>query len=220
MRMSFRAAMAALVLVGCTGVALALGAWTANAPAQAVGVRIAIIDSRVLLKEAPGSDAAQKMLDTELGGLRAIVARWQDTLAAMKKKLTDEEAGLSAAARASRQKAIDDQLDNYQRRQDSLQQVAQKRQLEVMQPVLDLVNKVIQDTRNADGYALIWDIGSGSEGVVAYDKNLDITGVVLTAVKRQPAPKLPDPMKLGGAPASKAAGVKPPPRDTMSLRLR
>jgi Skp family chaperone for outer membrane proteins len=218
--MTTRAALAALVLTGCAGIAIALGAWKANEPFQATPVKIAIIDSRVLIDQAPGSDAAKKMLDVEVGGMRAMATRWQDTLTTMKKKLADEEAGLTAAARASRQKNIDDLLEVYQRRTDSLQQVVQKRNLEVMQPVLDLVNKVIQDIRDTEGYALVWDIGSGSEGVVAYDKNLNITDRVLAKVKQQPEPKLPAPMKPGGAPASKAAGVKPPPKDTMGLRQR
>lgn len=220
MRMTLRAALAVLVLAGCTGIAVALGAWKANEPFQVMPVKIAIIDSRVLIDQAPGSDAAKKMLDGEISGLRAMATRWQDTLAAKQKKLSDEEAGLTPAARSSRQKEIDDLLQGYQRRTDSLQQVVQKRQLEVMQPVLDLVNKVVQDMRDSEGYALVWDIGSGSEGVVAYDKNLNITDRVLAKVKQQPEPKLPAPMKTGGAPASKAAGVKPPPKDTMGLRLR
>ena len=220
MRMSFRAALAAFVLIAGVGVAATLGGWKANEPFQATPVKIAIIDSRVLIEQAPGSDAAKKMLDGEISGLRTMATRWQDTLAAKKKKLTDEEAGLTAAARASRQKELDDLVDVYQKRVDSLQQVVQKRQLEVMQPVLDLVNKVVQDMRDTEGYALVWDIGSGDAGVVAYDKNLNITDRVLAKVKQQPEPKLPAPMKPGGAPASKAAGVKPPPKDTMHLRLR
>src|SRR5690349_19680140 len=125
-----RAALAALVMVGGAGAAIALGAWKTNEPFQATPVKIAIIDSRVLIDQAPGSDAAKKMLDGEISGLRAMATRWQDTLAALKKKLADEEAGLTAAARSSRQKQIDDLLDVYQRRTDSLQQVVQKRQLE------------------------------------------------------------------------------------------
>ena len=221
MRKSWRAALAALALIACTGVAVALGGWTGNEPFQVMPVKIAIIDSRVLIREAPGSDAATKMLDGEITSLRAMATRWQDTLKAKQKKLADEEAGLTPAARTARQREIDDLLDVYQKRTDSLQQVVQKRQLEVMQPVLDLVNKVVQDMRDSEGYALVWDLGSNSaDAVVAYDKNLNITDKVLAVVKRQPAPKLPEPMKPGGAPASKAAGVKPPPKDTMHLRLR
>src|SRR5881394_81410 len=108
MRKSLRAALAASVLVGTAGVAVALGGWKANEPFQATPVKIAIIDSRVLIEQAPGADAAKKMLDGEIGGLRAMATRWQDTLTQKKKKLADEEAGLTSATRASRQKEIDD----------------------------------------------------------------------------------------------------------------
>lgn len=171
---------------------------------------VAFVNSRVLVNQAPGSTEAQAMLDKEIAVYQAMVAKWSDSVQALKKELDSGVATMSPTLRAQKQKALDDRIELYTRRQDSLQQVADKRRTELLQPVLDLVQKVIQDTRSEGGYAMILDIADGAgSAIIAYDKNLDITDQVLVAVKKQPAPKLP--ASKVGAPAAGPAGVKKPP---------
>jgi outer membrane protein len=202
MRSTFRTAVAALGILGLSG---------GEAPQQAAPMKLAFIDSGVILKDAPGADEARKMLEGEMVPLRAIVARWSDSLNALKKAYADGEATMSPAVRAAKQKEMDDKADSYQKRSDSLQNVAQQRQRDVMQPVLDMVNKVLSDFRNQEGYAVIFDIGSGYPIVAAYDRNLDVTDRVLSVVKKQPAPALPGPTAKPGVPPTGPAGIKKPP---------
>ena len=201
---TIRVAVATLALAGSAGLASFQGG----------AGKIAIINSRILVQNAPGYTEAQQTYDREVAGFKATVQKWSDSLEAMRKALAAQEATLSPAARQARQKEIDDRLDLYTRRQDSLTQVAQNRQREVMQPVFDLVTKVIQDMRNEEGFAVVIDVGMDATPVVAYDKNLDITDRVLAVVTKQPAPKIPAAEKAG-APAGTAAGIKKPPPDTL-----
>jgi outer membrane protein len=195
MKPGIRAATVALMLVGLTGLAAA----------QAAVPRVAFVNGRELLNGAPGRAEAQATLDREVAQFDASVKRLGDTVQAKQRRYQQEEASLSPAVREQRQKDINDSMEKYQRTRDSLENVVQRRQADLFQPILDLVNKVLADVRAEDGYSVIFDISAPGAGIVAFDKNLDITDKILPRVKRQPKPPIP------GAPAAGAAGVTRPP---------
>lgn len=199
MRTAFRASVVALALVGLLAAAQQIQ--------QANGAKIAFVNGRELLQQAPGRAEAQATLDREVAGFDASVKRLGDSVQAKQRRYQTEEATLSPAARDTRQKEITAALEHYSKVRDSLETVVQRRQADLFQPILDMVNRVLAEVRTEEGYAVIHDISAQGGGIVAYDKNLDITDRILPRVKRQTAPKLP------GAPASGPAGVSkiPPP---------
>lgn len=194
MRTAIRAGVVALVLVGVMA-----------ATSQVAVVKVAFVNGRELLNQAPGRTEAQTTLDREVAGFDAYAKRQGDTVTARQRKYQQEEASLSPAVREQRQKEITDLIEKYQRTRDSLENLVQRRQADLFQPILDLVNKVLADVRAEEGYSIIFDISAAGGGIVAYDKNLDITDKILPRVKRQPKPP------TAGAPASGAAGVTRPP---------
>jgi Skp family chaperone for outer membrane proteins len=206
---SVRAAVAAIIVAGAAGVAfLSTSAEPVEARQAATPpVKIAIINSRLILAEAPGRAAAQSVFEREMEVLRAEIKRMGDSLDAMVKAYEAVEATLSPPARDQRRKSIQDRQISFEARRDSLSQRADRRQAELMQPILDLVNKVIMDIREQNNYAVILDLGAEGHGIVAYDKNLDVTDRVLTLVRRQPAPQTP-------------AAATPPRRDTLGTQPR
>jgi outer membrane protein len=151
------------------------------------------------------------MLQKEVDGYQILVKRLADSAKAKQDRLKAEEATLSPAVRTQRQNEVNDAVEKFTRTRDSLEATIQRRQAELMQPILDLVNKVLSEVRTEDGYAAILDISSNNGLLVAYDKNLDITDRVLPKVRSRPAPKLP---AVAGAPATGPAGVstKIPPQ--------
>jgi outer membrane protein len=201
MSMTFRVAVTSLALVGISG-------FVYNDSQQA-GIKIAFVNGEQLLDQAPGRAAAEAALQKDQTNYQAHLKRLGDSVQARRSKYLEEQAGLSPAARTAREKEIGDMVDRAQRTSDSLENVLTKRQSELLQPILDLVNKVLSDVRTEEGYTAIWNIASRTGGLVAYDKNLDITDRVLLRVKAQPAPKPP----TAGAPATGAAGVTR--RDTL-----
>lgn len=190
---STRAAIVALALAAVAGVSfLSAGAEPVEArQAAPPPVKLAIINSGVILNDAPGRAAAQAVLDREMGTIRTEVQRMGDSLQAMFREYEAIEATLSPSARDARRKAIEDKQAQFEARTDSLRSRADRRQAELMQPILDLVNKVIQDVRDENGYTVIFDIGTQAHGIVSYDRNLDITDRVLARVRREPAPAQP-----------------------------
>ena len=97
----------------------------------------------------------------------------------------------TAAARETQAKGIQAKEAEYQRRTQELEQKAQARQNELVQPIIDKIKKVIEEIRAEDGYAIIFNADQGSP-IVAADKNLDITDRVLAqaeGARRPPAPR-------------------------------
>jgi outer membrane protein len=195
MRVFLRAASAALVLV-----ILAAG----SASAQQ---KLAYIRSSVLLEQAPGRVEAEAQFDKETGVYGDQIKRMSDSLNAMVADFEKAQASLSATARDTRGKAIQGKQAEYERRTRDLQQKAQARQGELVQPILDRVKQAIEDTRLEGGYAFVFNADQGS-AIVAMDKNLDITDRVLARLRSSTASTAPKPAT--GAPTAAPSGVTRP----------
>jgi outer membrane protein len=201
MRSSFRAALVALGLV-----------IIASGSAAAQGQKIAYIRSSVLLEQAPGRTEAEAQFDKETGVYRDQIKRMSDSLDAMVAEFEKAQASMTAAARDTRGKTIQAKNAEFQRRTRELEQKAQARQGELVQPILDRVKQAIEDLRIEGGYAFVFNADQGSS-IVAMDKNLDLTDRVLAKL-RGGAPAAARPAT--GAPAAAPSGVtrpQTPPQD-------
>jgi len=203
MRLSVRAALAASV------VALA----AAPAGAQSAAPKFGYIDSRVIMEQAPGRAEAAAQYDKDVTGYRQQVQRMGDSLQALIAAYEKDEVSLSPAAKETRTKAIRDREAQYNERTQKLNEEAQRRQEELLRPITERVKKAIDEIRAEDGYAMIFDVGSGATVVVAADRNLDVTEKVLARVKTlaaAPGAAKPTAQAPAGAPLSSPAGVTRP----------
>jgi len=90
--------------------------------------------------------------------------------------------------------------------------------VELVQPIMERVQKVISEIRTEDGYAMIFDAGSNAGVLVAADTTLNITNKVLAKMGVKPtaqaAPGAGAPTAAqrpaGGAPLAAPAGVTRP----------
>ncbi|NIN11935.1 MAG: hypothetical protein GTN62_10530, partial [Gemmatimonadales bacterium] len=64
---------------------------------------------------------------------------------------------LSPEARQERQQEILQKRLEYEQRVNDLQQVAQRRQQELVQPILNMVTAVLQEVRDEQDYTMIFD---------------------------------------------------------------
>jgi Skp family chaperone for outer membrane proteins len=76
----------------------------------------------------------------------------------------------------------------------------QARQAQLVKPIMERVQNVIEAIRAEDGYSMILDVGAGASVVVAADKRLDLTDRVLARLKAQ-----------GPPPPAPASGAVPTP---------
>ncbi len=168
--------------------------------AQTAGQKFAFINSQAIMQAAPGAVEAQMQLQKELETMRGTVAKLTDSLTVMDSLYKKEEAALAPAAKEARQKTMREKQADFQDRVQKLNDQAQQREGELMQPVLESVRKALDDIRMEGGYSFIFDVAAGSF-IVSADKNLDITDRVLAKL-RLSAPK--------AAPKAAAPAAKPP----------
>src|SRR5215218_281178 len=171
-------------------------------PAQAQGVKVAYVQTSVLLEQAPGRAEAEAQFEKETGTYRDQIKRMSDSLNAMVTSFEQRQASLAAAARDAQAKNISAKQQEYQRRTQELEQKAQGRQNELVQPILDKIKAAIEDVRVEGGYAMIFNADQGSP-IVAVDKSLNVTDRVLTRLKgtTAAAPAAPRPSSAAPAPS-------------------
>jgi len=151
-------------------------------PARAQGVKLAYVQTSLLLDQAPGRAEAEAQFDKESGTYRDQIKRMSDSLTAMINDFQKSQATLAAATRETRVKSIQAKEAEYQRRTQELEQKAQGRQAELVQPILDKIKAAIEEVRVEGGYAMIFNADQGSP-IVAVDKSLNVTDRVLTKLK-------------------------------------
>jgi outer membrane protein len=177
--------------------------------------KFAFINSQAIMQVAPGRAEAELQFQKDMEGFRGQVAKLGDSLNVLQEAYNKEEASLSPTAKEAKQKVLREKQTEYQDRVTKLNEQAQAREGELMQPILEGVRKVLDDLRAEGGYSFIFDVSAGSF-IVSADKNLDITDRVVSKLKLM-APKTAP--KAGAAaakpttgPASAPAGItkKPP----------
>ena len=199
------ALLGALVLPAATGV---LSAQAASAPPK-----FAYVDSRAILSKAPGSAAIQAQITKERADAQASVTKMQDSLRAMYDAYIKEKPTLSAAQVEAREKALQAKNSEFDQKVGQLDQDMQKRQYDLIQPMMTQIREVLDAIRNEEHFTFIFDVGNDPGLIVAADKNLDITDRVLARLKPVTATVAPrsDSTKAPGATRPAPAGVTKPP---------
>lgn len=203
MRSFVRVAMGALALSTLTAV---------TAHTQQGGLKIAYINSQQIIAAAPGRAEAEAQVQKEMQAYRDQVQQMGDSLQTMMAAYSKAEPTLSPAAKAGRQKAIQEKQSEYEKRAQDLQQKAQERQAEIFRPIMQRINQVIEQIRAEKGYAMIFDAGNQSGVVVAADSSLDLTNTVIERLKSM-GPVSTTPSNAPAGPTLKPTGpVRPKPQ--------
>jgi outer membrane protein len=195
-------------LIRAASLALIVCAATAGSASAQAAPKFGFINSAAILAEAPGRVEAENRFKTEVTAYQAQLQRMSDSLQTMAANYDREARGLDSATRVSRAKVIQDREVAYQTRARELDQRMQTRQAELIRPIMENLQKIIEQVRAEDGYAMIFDVASQASVIVAADKSLDITPKVLARVKAAPVPK----PAAAGSMTPQPAGVTPPKR--------
>ena len=196
------------VVIRAASLALLAVAATAGFSSAQTNPKFGFINSAAILAEAPGRAEAETRFKNEVTAYQAQLQRMSDSLQTMAATFDKDASRLDSATRVTRAKVIQDREADYQNRARQLDQAMQTRQAELIRPIMENLQKVIEQVRAEDNYAMIFDVASQTSVIVAADKSLDITQKVLARVKAAPAPK----PAASGAVSPKPAGVTAPKR--------
>lgn len=196
-----------------------LGMLVAQDSVAQTPVKIGYIKSQTILANAPGRAAAETQFEREMATYRAQVQRMGDSLNTLIADYNKDEVSLSPQAKETRQKDIRAKEEEYQRRTQELQNQVRQREAELVRPIMEQINKVLDNLRAEEGYSMIFDAENQAGVVVAADKNLDLTEKVLARLRAAgPPAAAARPSGQGAtqrptAPAAQPSGVqRPKPR--------
>ena len=209
-------ALAALVLAATAGDLVAQQP-AAPAPAQANPLRLAYINSQVILANTPGRAEAESLFTREAAGFRLEVQRMQQHLDSTIAEYTRTGVVLSPTARQARETEIRNLQQRAQARAQELDQLAQQREAQLTAPIMQRVNAVIEGIRAEFNIAMIFDAAGQGAALVTADRSLDISPLVIQRLQAGGAAAAPPRDTTGaaqpaGPPLTPAPAQQPAPR--------
>ncbi len=150
----------------------------AAAPLQGQAVlKIGYIDSREIVDKAPEAQTAQRQFEQEMQRIQSEINQMQTDFNAMLTAYQQQQGTMSEDARRAREQELSDQQQQYTQRADQMQQELEVKRAELVEPVMQRINVIIEEIRAEGNYSLIFDVGAGS--IIAADESLDLTEEVL-----------------------------------------
>jgi outer membrane protein len=186
--------------------------------AQGTAPKIVYVNSQKIIAQAPGRADAEAQFQKEMDQYKAQLQKMGDTLKTQIADYQKNQPAMTPTARAAREKDLGGKQQAYQQKVQELEQTAQQREAELVRPIMEQINKIIEQIRTENNYSFILDAGSQAGVVVAADSSLDITDQVIkklqaagpVALKATPAPTPGTPSKPTGATTQKPTGVSRP----------
>lgn len=161
--------------------ALLLAGATTTVSAQAATTKIAYVNSERLFQEAPGAAEARTTIQREADRYRTELALLEDSIKNMYTDYQQKQVMLSPDAKKKSEDAITAKQRTFEQKSNQYEQQITRRQEELVKPIMDRINKALEDIRKEGGYAVILDSARGS--IIAADTTLDLTTQVLTRMR-------------------------------------
>ena len=159
-----------------SGILAVLGAPGIRAAAQSP-LKIGYINSQVIIAEDPAANAAQEQFQREMVPFENELRGLETDIADLISRYQAQQVTLTSNARRSRADEIAQKQQAYQERMAQIEAEAARRQQELVQPIMERINNIIQEIRSDGSYTFIFDVAGG--GLIAADESFDLTGEVM-----------------------------------------
>ncbi len=164
--------------------ALLVSLWGAPVSAQ-TNPQLRYVHSQAILAQSPEAGVARDQFKRDMlpyeNELRGIEERISQLLA----QYGAQQLTLTPETRNLRQQEIVDLRSSYETRVQEIEVEAARRQEELMSPIMEKINTIIQQLRIEGGYAFIFDASAGA--LLAADESLDLTAEVVRRLNAQPS---------------------------------
>jgi outer membrane protein len=142
--------------------------------------RMAYVSSDVVLRQTPGYAHAESTLQAEVASYGQEIQNLQKQLDSATNQFNQQAIVLSATARQEKQQELQRLSDQYIQRRNDLQDRAQQRQRELVSPLEDRIQRVIDGLRAERNLLVIFDVSAPGNNIVSADPSLDLTQTVVT----------------------------------------
>lgn len=165
---------------------VALGGALVAAPAQAAGLRIAVVNYGELLQEAPQAKAAVATLRAEFAPKQRSLQADANALKVREQNLKKNGATMTQDQRDKAELDLRERYQNLAREQSQIQDDVNTRRNQLMSQLQQTLVKVVQSYARQQKYDLVL-----ADGVIYSDPALDITPAILSRLKAQAAHRVP-----------------------------
>ncbi|HTT66830.1 MAG TPA: OmpH family outer membrane protein [Gemmatimonadales bacterium] len=196
-------------------------------PARGQGAppKLAYINSNVILQNTPGRAEAESTFQRELAVMQQQVNVLQSQFDSAVSEFNRTSLVLSPSAKQQRQTELSQLQQRTQQQVQSLRDSASVREQQLMAPIMQRVQAVIEGIRAEGNYAMIFDAAAQGGSLISADRSLDLSQLVIQRLQAgggQPAPAV-QPSATPPLPAQPAdsAAQRPaarPPRGTRPPR--
>ena len=166
--------------------ALALAGALAAAPARAADLRIAVVNYAQLIQDSPQAKAAVAALRAEFAPKQRSLQAEANELKVKEDNLKKNEATMTQDQRDAAELDLRERYQDLTRKQSEIQDDVNTRRNELMSELQRTLVQVVQNYAKQQKYDLVL-----ADGVIYSDSTLDITPAILSALKSQPARRVP-----------------------------
>ncbi len=166
------------------GAAVALLGGVESALAQEV--KIGYIDSIKIFAENKETQDAERVYRQDVQQWEAQKQRMEQEIARMGEELNAQSPMLSEEKKQERRLEMNRKMDEYKRFMEETfgdNGLAAKRNKELTQPIVDKINRIIEQIAIEQKYSMVFDVANAN--VVYADKKLDLTDLVLTRLNQR-----------------------------------
>jgi outer membrane protein len=143
----------------------------------------AFVSTEVILRQTPGFAAAESTWNAEVAVMRGDLASLSQKLDSALAAFDQSSMGLSPAAREEKQDELQQLNRQYQQRTNETQLRAEQRRLELMTPLQNRIQAVIDGIRAERNLGLLFDLSASGNNIVSADASLDLTNLVVRRLR-------------------------------------
>lgn len=143
-------------------------------------VKIGYIDSIKIFAEYKETQEAERLYRQEVDQWTAQKQRMEQEIVKLRDELQAQSLMLSEEKKAEKKLELDRKMAEYEQFMDETfgdDGLAAKRNKELTQPIVEKINKILEDLGKEQGYTMVFDVANAN--IVYADKTLDLTDMVL-----------------------------------------
>jgi outer membrane protein len=163
-------------------VVVGIGASPADGSAQTVG-QVGYVNTTTILQQAPGYDAADSTITAMRAGFQQEADSLQAQLASGLAVFDQQELMLNPQAREEQLDSLQGLNDQIQARLQEMQNQVLERQRELITPLEQRIQTVIEGVRAERTLALIFDVANPNSTIISADPSLDLTSLVISRLQ-------------------------------------
>jgi Skp family chaperone for outer membrane proteins len=139
----------------------------------------AYVSTDLILEQTPGYAEADSIWRQELVGWRQEVQRLQQRFDSAASAFDQQSIVLSATAREEKVQELQQLQGQLNTRTQELQVRAEQRRAELVGPLEDRIQRVIDGIRAERNLSVIFDVAAPGNNIISADQRIDLTGLVI-----------------------------------------